>query len=336
MPKSSTDIVTLAGIKKAARELGPLIKETPVVGLYPTISSRYLPKNSEFIFKCEIFQHAGSFKARLALLAIGRMSAEQKRRGVVAASAGNHGVGVAFAGNRFGVSVKIFMPRSAQNARVELAKFYGAEIIYCSDIFEAFARAVECQKSEERVFIHPFEGEAQALANGTIALEILKQVPKFDYLVVPVGGGGLIAGMSAAIKESGSRAKIIGVEPKGAPSLWRSFRSGKPEALSKVATIADSLAPPRALPFSFALARRFVDEIVLVDDDLIVKAQYLLFHELKVALEPAGATAFAGLMGPLCRKLSGKRIVSLLCGSNIDCEAFVTQLDKGQKLLNRG
>ena len=180
------------------------------------------------------------------------------------------------------------------------------------------------QDEEGRFFVHPFEGPSIALGTGTLGLEMCEQVPDFDALIVPIGGGGLIGGISNAVKQLRPDVEIIGVEPDGADSMHRSFASGKPEAIDKVSSIADSLGAPYALPYSFALTRANVDRLVRVSDLQMRQAMGFLFNSMSIAVEPACAASTAALLGPLRDSLQGRRVMLVMCGSNIDWATFAT------------
>jgi threonine dehydratase len=274
------------------------------------------------LLKLELFQHAGSFKPRGALCVMLDLSREALARGVTAVSAGNHAMAVGYAARALGTTAKVVMPGNANPARVEGCRAYGAEVILVDDVHQAFARVKEIEAEEGRTFVHPFEGPLTALGTATLGLELCEQAPQLDAVIVPIGGGGLCAGVSAAVKQILPRAQVFGVEPEGADSMHRSFKSGKPESIEKVRTIADSLGAPYAAPYSFGLCRRFVDELVMVNDDQLRAAMRLLFRGAKLAVEPAGAAATAALCGPLRERLQGKNVGVIVCGANIDAATF--------------
>ncbi len=195
-------------------------------------------------------------------------------------------------------------------------------MVLVDDVSQAFARVEQIRQEEGRTFVHPFEGPLTALGTATVGLEFCTQVPDLDAVIIPIGGGGLAAGMATAVNALQPACKVYGVEPKGADSMYRSFQAGSPQAIEKVQTFADSLGAPYALPQSYALCREFVDEIVLIDDDEMRRAMALLFHSMKLAVEPAGAAATAALCGPLLERLRGQRVGVLVCGTNIDIESF--------------
>jgi len=286
-----------------------------------------LGNGTQVLAKLEFLQRTGTFKARGALATLHSLSAEEHEIGVTAVSAGNHAIATAFAAQATGTTAKVVMIRSANPYRVAACQSYGAEIVIADDVHQAFDLAQEIQDQEGRFFVHPFEGVSVALGTGTVGLEICEQADAFDAIVIPVGGGGLIGGISNAVKQLRPDVEVIGVEPAGADSMHRSFASGKPERLEKVMTIADSLGAPFALPYSFELTRRNVDRLVMVDDTEIRKAMGFLFQSMNIAVEPACATSTAALLGPLRESLRDKRVVLVMCGSNIDWATFSQQAD---------
>lgn len=323
----------VAEIEAAAQALAGRIVATPVVELASDRIRAYLPQDARVAVKLELFQHAGSFKPRAALLYIDRLDADARRRGVTGVSAGNHALAVSFAAASQGVSAKVVMPKSADPVRVAGCKALGGEVVLVEDVQEAFAAMERIVADEGRYAIHPFEGPVTALGTGTCGLEMIRQLPDLEAVVIPVGGGGLIAGMSNAIKQVAPDCQVFGVEPEGADSMTRSFEAGTPQKQPKVATIADSLGAPFALPFSFALARANVDQMVTIRDDDMLRGMALLYDALKIAAEPAAAAATAALMGPLRARLAGKRVGVIACGSNIGERAFADYVGRGRALL---
>jgi len=277
--------------------------------------------------KLEFLQHTGTFKARGALAVVSSLSDEQRAAGVTAVSAGNHAIATAFAAHAVGTTAKIVMISTANPARVEACRRYGAELVFVDDIHKAFDEAESIQRDEGRYFVHPFEGQEIATGTGMVGLEICEQCDEFDAVVVPVGGGGLIGGVSNAIKQLRPGSEIIGVEPVGADSMHRSFAAGEPRSIEKVATIADSLGAPFAMPYSYALCKQNVDRLTLVDDPQLRSAMGLLFEKMKLAIEPACAASTAALFGPLRESLRGKTVLLVFCGSNIDWSTFAAQAD---------
>lgn len=282
----------------------------------------YVGEVFEIHAKLEFLQRTGTFKPRGALSVMLGLDSQQKEAGVTAVSAGNHAIATAFAARAVGTSAKVVMIMNANPLRVERCRDFGAEVVLADDVHSAFDVAEEIQNKEGRFFVHPFEGSDVVLGTATVGLEICEQVPDLDAIIVPIGGGGLCAGISSAVKQLKPRCEVIGVEPVGADSMHRSFASGKPESIEKVATIADSLGAPFALPISYELCKENVDELVLVSDDELKETMGLLFRELKIAVEPACAASTAALIGPLSGRFSGKKVVTVMCGSNIDWQTF--------------
>ena len=317
---------TLQDIRAARQRLGDRIAETPLWHWRGDAVEQAVGRTIQVLLKLELFQHAGSFKPRGALCAMLDLSPAALRRGVTAVSAGNHAMAVAYAARSLGTTAKVVMPRTANAARVQGCREYGAEVELVDDVHRAFARVREIEEQEGRTFIHPFEGPLTALGTATLGLEICEQARELDAVIVPIGGGGLCAGVACAVKQMLPRCAVYGVEPEGADSMHRSFASGKPEKIDVVRTIADSLGAPHAAPYSFSLCRRFVDALVKVDDEAIRSAMRLLFSGAKLAVEPAGAAATAALRGPLRDRLSGKRVAVIVCGANIDPATFAKHL----------
>lgn len=301
----------LEEIEQARAGFGDLIRETPVWEWRPGV-----------FLKLELWQHAGSFKPRGALLVMRALSPEQLARGVTVFSAGNHAMSVAYAAQVLGTTVKAVMPRTANLARVERCRAMGAEVVLVEDIHEALETTQAIERDEGRAFVHPFEGPGIALGTATLGMELCRQVPDLDAVVVPIGGGGLCAGVARAVKLIQPRCEVFGVEPEGADTMHRSFAAGEPVAIDKVRTIADSLGSPRAEPYSFALCKEHVDGLAMVSDDDLRAAMRLLFGEMKLAVEPAGAASTAALLGPLRERLEGKRVGLIVCGTNIDPATF--------------
>jgi threonine dehydratase len=316
------DALSLENIRRSREDLGDAIVRTPVLAWRGEHARTLTAAKMDVWLKLELFQKTGTFKARGALNSVHHLSDEAKRNGITAVSAGNHAVAAAFAAREAGLSAKVVMIKTANAARVERARGYGAEIIFADDGPNAFRRAEEICVSEGRAMIHPFEGPHVAQGAGTVGLEFAEQVSGLDAVIIAIGGGGLCGGSAAAIKQLSPACKVFGVEPEGADSMRRSFEAGAPVTLPSVNTIADSLAPPMALPYSFAACRRYVDEIVTVSDAQIRGGMRALFEDLKLALEPAGAAATAALFGPLSNRLAGCKVGVVVCGSIIDIETF--------------
>lgn len=313
---------TLAEIEAASEKLVGRIVATPTLTLNSDRLTPHLPEGAQVHMKMELFQQAGSFKARGALLAADSLSADQRKAGVTAVSAGNHALAVSWSAGRAGISAKVVMPNSADRIRVDGCKALGAEVVLVDDVEAAFAEVDRLVKEEGRTMMHPFESPYMALGAATCGLELIRSRPDMDVIVLPVGGGGLIAGMSAAIKLVKPDCKIIGVEPTGADSMYRSFELGEAVPIDKVKTIADSLGAPMALPASFAIARENVDEIIRIEDAQMQSTMKLLYDGLKIVAEPACAATTAAVIGDLKDQLEGQNVGVIACGSNISLNKF--------------
>ncbi len=321
-----SDGPTLTAIRAARERLGDRIVTTPVRLWQEGALARTVGADARVFLKEELFQRAGSFKPRGALTVMLDLTAEALRRGVTAVSAGNHAMAVGYAARVLGTTAKVVMPKNANPFRVAACRDLGAEVELVEDVHQAFARVKQIETEEGRSFVHPFEGPLTALGTATLGLELLEQVPDLDAVIVPIGGGGLCAGVAAAVKLVRPSCLVFGVEPEGADTMHRSFAAGSPQSLDKVRTIADSLGAPHAAPYSFGLCRRYVDDLALVDDDALRRAMWLLMTSAKLAVEPAGAAATAALCGPLRERLRGKRVGLIVCGANIDAATFATHV----------
>ena len=289
--------------------------------------------------KLECFQHSGTFKARGALSATKQITEEDKKFGITAASAGNHAIAAAWAAKVEKLSAKVVMQTSANPFRVSLAETFGAEIIMKEGGVATFAEADRLMREENRTFIHPFEGINTTLGAAGVGLELIDDHSDLDAVVVAVGGGGLMSGVAAAVKLKNRNCEVYAVEPIGANSMSQSIKVGKPITLNKIDTIADSLAPPMALPFSYSVCEKFVDQFVTVTDDQICAGLSLLQEEAKLAVEPAAGAVVAAAIWPLNKKLIGKKIGLVICGANIDTQSYQRYLIRGahtmRKALNK-
>ena len=317
---------TLAEIRAARARIDRFIVETPLWQWRNREIADIVGHNTAVFLKLELFQHTGTFKPRGALRNMLQLGSAELARGVTAVSAGNHAIAVAFAAQELETTAKVVMIRTANPARVAGCKAYGAEVEMIEDIHDAFERVREIEAEEGRSFIHPFEGEMTVLGTATVGLELCTQVSELDAVIVPIGGGGLCAGIASAVKLMQPACRVFGVEPEGADTMHRSFASGRPESIDKVRTIADSLGAPHAAPYSFGLCYQHVDELVRISDDDMRRAMALLFRGMKLAVEPAGAAATAALCGPLLERLRGKRVGLIVCGTNIDPATLAEQI----------
>lgn len=319
---------SLEQIQLARRTLLGHVRETPAWRWRGQRLDAMAPRGAAIFNKLELFQHAGSFKARGVMLRMLRLDDAARERGVTAVSAGNHAMAVSYVARALGSHAKVVMPTNANPARVAACLEMGAEIEQHDDIGAAFARVEEIERTEGRTFVHPFEGEHMALGAGTLGFEFLRQVGQLDALIVPIGGGGLAAGIASAVKQLQPRCKVFGVEPTGADSMHRSFAAGAPQRIDQVTTIADSLGAPMAMPYSFSLCQRFVDELLKVDDEELCRALWLLFADAKLAVEPAGAATTAAML-KLGDRLRDQRVGLIICGANIDPVTFAECLHRG-------
>jgi threonine dehydratase len=307
-------------IRALQARLDGWIVKTPVMRCHAL--ERRLGGGTEVHAKLEFLQATGTFKPRGALSVMLALPASQLARGVTAVSAGNHAIATAFAARELGTSAKVVMLRHASPLRMQACLDFGAELVLADDVHSAFALAEAIRDDERRHLVHPFEGPGTAAGTATLGLELCDQLQDFDALVIPIGGGGLCAGVACAVGQLRVDCEIFGVEPAGADSMHRSFEAGAPAAIDKVSTIADSLGAPYALPYSYALCRRFVSELVRVEDAELTNAMAVLFHEQRIAVEAACAASTAALLGPLAERLRGRRVVLIFCGSNIDWALF--------------
>lgn len=315
---------TIDAVRALRDALGESIRTTPLLRCAGVELA--LDNGTRVWGKLEFLQRTGTFKARGALANLHALSREQLDKGITAVSAGNHAIAAAFAAQALGSTAKVVMIGSANPYRINACKNYGAEVILVDDIHEAFEVAKSIERDEGRFFVHPFEGPEVAKGTGTVGLEICEQLEEFDALIVPIGGGGLMAGIANAVKQLRPSVEIIGVEPRGANTMHLSFEAGEPRSIDRVRTIADSLGAPYALPYSFELCRNNVDRLVEVEDLELRKTMGFLFQRMKLAVEPACAAAAAALTGPLREDLAGKRVVLVFCGSNIDWATFAEQV----------
>jgi threonine dehydratase len=321
--------LTIDEIRDAHSLIAEHVIVTPSVPWPGTEIPKILPAGTTVSAKLELLQRTGSFKARGALVNMMTLNDDQRSRGITAVSAGNHAIAAAWAAQIVGTPAKIMMINTANARRVELANSFGAEIVMAGSAHEAFAMADELVKTEGRTMVHPFEGRFTALGTATVGVEFMMQVPSLDAVIVPIGGGGLIAGIASAVKLLNPNCLVFGVEPEGADSMSRSLAAGEPKSIEKVATIADSLGAPYAMPFTFSLTQRNVDGVVLVSDNDLRAATVLTFLDLKFAVEPAAAAALAALCGPLRKQLAGMHVGIVVCGSNIDMQTYFTNLANG-------
>ncbi len=322
-------MLTLDAIYHARFVLKPIIRETDI------IAAPKICPGAEIYLKTENLQITGSFKVRGAYYMMSQLSDEEKARGVIACSAGNHAQGVALAAAKNGIRAVICLPDSAPISKVEATKAYGAEVCLVPGVYDdAYAEALRQRDAQGLTFIHPFDDEKVIAGQGTIGLELLEQLPDMDAVVVPVGGGGLISGVAFAVKKLNPKIKVYGVQAAGAPSMFNSVRDHKVERLDSVSTIADGIAVKEPGEHTFAYVSEYVDEIVTVTDDEISAAILALMEQHKLVTEGAGAVAAAAAM---FRKIpvDGQKIVCLLSGGNIDVTILSRVIKRGLLMTGR-
>lgn len=321
-------MLSLDKVFNAQTVLKNIIRETDLVRAYG------IAPECELYLKPENLQITGSFKVRGSAYKIAMLSEEEKKKGVIACSAGNHAQGVALAATKNGIKSLICLPDSAPISKVEATKGFGAEVCLVEGCYDdAYQKALDLKESEGYTFVHPFDDENVIAGQGTIALEVLNDLDNIDAIVVPIGGGGLISGIAYTVKQIRPSVKVYGVQSAGAPSMYNSVKDGEIESLKSVSTIADGIAVKKPGENTFELVKEYVDEIALVTDDEVASAILALIEKQKMIAEGAGATAVAAVMFNKF-DLKGKRVVAIVSGGNIDVTSLSRVIDRG--LLNSG
>ncbi len=323
-PMTTATDLPPAAVEAAYTRLRDVVRRTPVLAWGS--GGAGLPGQGRLTLKLEQLQLTGSFKVRGAWNRIAGLDVATRARGLVTASGGNHGLAVAWAAARAGVPAIVFLPAMTPAAQAAKIATYGATIIRAGagwdDSWEA---ALAYAAAHDLATIHPFDDPAIVAGQGTVGLEILEQVPDLDLLLVAVGGGGLLAGVAAYVKQKRPDVTIIGVEPTGAASMSAAWAAGAPVALPGVQTIAHTLAPRRVSALTHDLTRRYVDGIVLVEDAALVAAMRLLWAEANLLVEPSGAATLAALLaGRVPQAAVARHTVALVCGANIDADPAIT------------
>ncbi len=317
-------------IQKASRLRGNDIKKTPLIHS-PTFS--YMT-GSEVYLKAEYQQKTGSFKIRGAYYKVKSLPAEEKKNGVVAASAGNHAQGVAYAASIEKIPCTIVMPKSASPAKVAATRGYGAQVIlYGKNYDESWAMARQISRDTGAAIIHAFDDPYIIAAQGAIGLEILEDLPDVEEVYVPVGGGGLAAGVLTAIKTGHPDVRVIGVQSSSFPAMYDSVQADRLTESGGQRTIADGISVRKPGKITFDVIRRLIDDMVLVDDSEIINAMFLLLERLKVVVEPAGAASLAYLLSH--KPAPGKKVVAILAGGNVDMYLLGQIVDKGLAAAGR-
>ncbi len=319
---SPAPTVTIADVLAAQARIAPYIHRTPL------LESATLGRmtNTLLSLKAENLQRTGAFKARGALNALLQLTPEQRARGVVTMSAGNHGQGLAYAAAIVGVRCVVYMPESAVPTKVEAIKAYGAEARFSPTMETVFAVMDDYRRQHGLHFVHPFGDPMIVAGQATVGLEILEDRPDLEAVIVPVGGGGLLAGVGLVMKERRPEIRVVGVEPEGAAAVSLSLAAGAPVTLERIDTVADGLAAPFAAQITQDLIRATADDIVVLSDDEIVNALRLILERTKLLVEPAGAAAVAALLSGKAGVEHGAKTVAILSGGNVDREKLTRLL----------
>ena len=319
-------MIPLEKIQNAAKRIEKVVYHTPFA-YAPSLSQKV---GNEIYLKKENLQITGAFKLRGAFNKIASLPEEKRRKGVIAASAGNHAQGVAFSANYFNIPSIIVMPEATPLTKISGVKEYGGEVVLAGNNYdEAYEYAVKLAKEKELEFIHPFADEEVMAGQGSIALEMLKEVPSLECLIVPIGGGGLISGIASAAKQINPHIKVIGVTAQGAPAMRLSFLSGSVQDSSFVKTIADGIAVRDTSPVTYKIIKEIVDDIVEVDDEEIANAILFLMERHKVVVEGAGAVGVAALLHHKIKFGSPKKVGVVISGGNIDVTMINLIIEKG-------
>ncbi|HEY7507905.1 MAG TPA: threonine ammonia-lyase [Nitrososphaera sp.] len=330
--RSAKKAPTYDDIVKARSLLDGIVRKTP---LQRTNTFSKMAGTNVFV-KMEYLQLTGSFKVRGALAKLGRLSEKQAGYGVIAASAGNHAQGVAFASARKNVSCTIVMPQNASPAKVAATKSYGATVVQKGlNYDEAWEATQEIAKQEGRTIIHAFDDPDVIAGQGTIGLEILEDLPDVDRIYLPVGGGGLAAGVAIAVKAKKPKIKIIGVESKAFPAMKESMAKGSLQSVKAGYTIADGISVKQPGKLTYDIVSKYLDDIVLVDDTAIVKTMFLLMERAKMVVEPAGAASLAYLLSNGHPAGKNEKVVSVLSGGNVDMYLLGQVVAKGLMQMGR-
>ena len=317
-------MVTLEQIKAAQQTIAERVHRTPLV------SSAALSERSGMPtwLKLENWQKTGSFKPRGVLNKIASLTPEERARGLVAASAGNHAQAVAWAAHAAGLECTVVMPETAPAAKFAATRGYGGTVLTEPTTITLFERVALLVEQHGYTFVPPFDDAHVIAGAGTVGLEILEDLPDVGTVLVPVGGGGLLAGIAVAIKQQRPHVRVVGVEPEGAPGMWQSLQSGKPERLQRVETIADGLSAPFAGVLPFEIVQHAVDDVVLVGDAAIREAMVLLLERCKILAEPGGAAGVAAMLAASTTFRSDAPVVAIISGGNIDASRLAQVLTK--------
>src|SRR5579863_6680426 len=316
---SSSGFLSLADFKAAHRHIAPHVHRTPV------LSSETLSRitGNDVYLKAELFQKAGSYKVRGPLNVLANMSQTDKQRGLICSSAGNHAQGVARAARIHGVPAVVVMSRAAKAAKIRATEGYGAEVILHGDVWDdAYRYSLQVMEERHLTYVHPFDDPLLIAGQGGVGLEFIEDVPDLHTVIVPIGGGGLISGCAMAIKAVSPKTRIVGVEAAGSPGMKRSVESGRVVTLESVGPMVDGLVVRRVGDYTFRVVQHFVDDIVLVEEQVIFDTIVWIMERLKLITEGAAAAPVAALLGGLVAVPKGAKVGCVLSGGNLD----VTQL----------
>jgi len=308
-------------VTAASGRIAGLVHRTPLVGTRSLGDQIGVP----VYLKCENLQKTGSFKVRGALNQLLQLTPEARERGVVTISAGNYAQAVAWAAGHTGTKATVVMPEGASAAKVEASRAYGADVVIHGTVHEAFRMCHDLAEERGLTFVHPFDEPNVVAGQGTVGLEIVEELDRFESVIVPVGGGGLAAGISLSLAATSTKAQLYGVEPEGACAMRRSFDQGSPARLDRVDTIADGLAPPMAGDLTFEILNELATDIVVVTDEEIREAMRTILTRTKLLVEPSGAAAVAALISGRIPTHGGP-VVAILSGGNIDTERLASLL----------
>ena len=323
-------MLTIDKIYNASNVLKEIARHTDMIQA-PKLSDK-----CDLYLKTENLQLTGSFKLRGAYYKISQLSEDEKKNGVIACSAGNHAQGVALAATHSGIKSVICLPEGAPISKVEATKKYGAQVCMVKGVYDdAYNRAIELRDEMNYTFIHPFDDPDVIAGQGTIGLEIIEQLPDVDVVIVPIGGGGLIAGVAYLIKSLRPQCKVYGVQAAGAPSMFNSINDGKIETLDSVNAIADGIKVKTPGSLTFELCQKYVDGVVTVTDDEVAASILTLMEQQKIVSEGAGAVPYAAVMYDKIPDIEGKKVCCVVSGGNIDVNILSRVIERGLKMRGR-
>jgi len=316
------EVVGFQKILEASRKIRNFVTRTPTY--HSVVFSQRT--GAEVYLKLECFQPVGVFKIRGTVNKICRLSPSELKKGLVTSSSGNHGLSVAYAAKIYGAKAVVVVPENAVKEKVEAMETYGAEVIkYGKDYDEAYSKALEIQKETGTTFVHPFNDPFVIAGQGTVGLELLEDIPDLNTIIIPIGGGGLISGISIAAKTLNPNIRLVGVQPERAPAIYRSWKAGKIVEVDSVNTVADGLAARKPLDLTFRIIKRYVDDILLVTEQEIGEAVLALLHEAHILAEPSGAASLAGLLFKYNPKPKEK-VAVIVSGANISIDYLASLL----------